>query len=141
MPGGPPSTQSGDRHDRVVSPPRNGRGHRRRVGRGHKPRDLVPRLARCSVFKDRFTLAAKGLSGHTQTASRATSEYIGPRQPCSTRSSDAKPRVATLADLQHLAVELAGRHVEPIARDHTPADPHSPLLDEASRLAAADPEV
>src|SRR5947207_12396408 len=122
MPGWPPSTQSGDRHDRVVSPPHNGRSHRRRVGRGHKPRDLVPRLARCSVFKDRSTPAAKGLSGQTRTASRATSEYIGPRQPCSTRSGDAKPRMATLADLEHLAVELAGRHVEPVARDHASTD-------------------
>jgi hypothetical protein len=36
-----------------------------------------PRLARCSVFKDRFHPASEGLSVQARTASRATTQYIG----------------------------------------------------------------
>src|SRR5215211_7826290 len=39
--------------------------------------ERIPRLARCSVFKDRSAPAAKGLSERARTASRATTQYIG----------------------------------------------------------------
>ena len=39
--------------------------------------EVIPRLARCSVFKDRSVPAAEGLSEQARSASRATTQYIG----------------------------------------------------------------
>ena len=114
MPGWPPSTQSGDRHDRVDGPPRWPKP-RRRVGRGHEPRDFVPRLARCSVFKDRFAPARRDSPGRHDPPRRRPASIaatLAQGSPAASRQPLRATRqalVAALADLQHLAVELGGR--------------------------------
>ena len=49
----------------LISPSRTAKP-RRRVGPGHEPRNRVPRIARCSVFKDRSAPAAAGLSAQAR---------------------------------------------------------------------------
>ena len=69
----------------------------RRVGRGHEPGNEFPRLARCSVFKDRSATASEGLSVQARTASRATTQYIGETVLDPALSTPAAPHSAGIA--------------------------------------------
>src|SRR6266508_4654376 len=158
MPGGPPSTQSGDRHDRVVSPPRMAKA----TGDGS---DVVTSLGTKSLGSRaaQFSRTAPppprrdspsrreppqgrppSISAHNSSQASRPHGPTGATSECSWGSAFSghpNPGVAALADLEHLAVELARGHIEPIRGRHCSTDPDSPLLDQPPRLAAAHPEV
>jgi hypothetical protein len=54
---------------------------------------------------------------------------------------DPQPPVAPLSDLKHRPVEPVHRQVELVCGDYPAVDPHSPLLDQPPRLAAAEAEL
>ena len=99
----PPSTQNGGRHDRVDSPSRAAIGRGRRVGRGHEPQDMIPWLARCSVFKDR----------HEPARRDSPDRRASPRRRPSSISADAGPlqerRASRSRDQSSGAVKLRRR--------------------------------
>ena len=110
--------------------------------RGHEPRDFVRRLARCSVFKDRFVPARRDSRAARSARRRPLSISTGAGWPGDvSRFRPPQPLVAALADLEHLAIELRTGHVEPSGLQHFTADPDSPLVDQATRLAARQPKV
>ena len=117
---------------------------RRRVGRGHEPRNFVPRLARCSVFKDRFAPARKESLQAVTIRPEGDHRVYRPRplrRAFSARSGHSQALVAAFTDLEHLTVELGRGDVEPSGLQHSSADPDSPLVDQAARPAARKVEV
>src|SRR5512133_1495548 len=54
---------------------------------------------------------------------------------------DPQALVAALSHLHDGAIELLGRDIQLSAVDHPAVDPHAALLDQAPRLAAAEPEL
>src|SRR4051812_28865106 len=81
----------------------------------------------------------------SRSVSNATGEYSAARHRTQWRPGSSaahpKPLMAPLSDLNHSSVELGGGHIEPVGRDDVAVDAHSPLLDQAPRLAAAEIEL
>ena len=128
MPDWPPSTQAGDRHDRVVGPPRVAEATDGGSDLVHEPRNVRPSARALLSFQRPLRACAEGLSGQARSASKATSQYSGAGarrsracdgpQPAVSRLRHPQAPVAALADLEHLAVELrrrAGRAAPPPA--------------------------
>ena len=116
--------RSDGRHDRVDSPSRTAKP-RRRVGRGHEPRNAIPRLARCSVFKDRSGRCGRDSPSRPRPASKGDHRVYRPMRaplarapgfhgragsvaaPSRRRSAHQRDHAceAPLAHLEHLAVQ------------------------------------
>jgi hypothetical protein len=143
MPGWPPSTQFGGRHDRVVSPPRMAEATT--TGRTwSRASELRPSARALLSFQGPLRVRAEGNSRADAIRPEGDQRVYRPAPVCrasSARSGHTQAFVAAFTDLEHLTVKLGRGDVEPSCLQHPAANPDSPLIDQPTGLAARKVEV